>query len=106
MTYAVSIDVAASAELYDAFHAALLKHTGGRVDGLLTHVAWPTATGFRIIEVWTSKGLHDRADQELLPQVWSTLMASGPGPVDAMPEQRVEELHTCGLVIPTADLAV
>lgn len=49
MTCTISIDVAAPVQLYDAFHAALRKHTGGHVDGLLAHVAWPTATGFRII---------------------------------------------------------
>lgn len=106
MTYTISIDVAAPAQLYDAFHAALIKHTGGRVDGLLTHLAWATSTGFHIIEVWTSKELCDRANQEIIPQVWSTLMATAPAPPDNMPEQHVEELDTRGLVIPSADLAV
>lgn len=106
MTYTVSIDVAAPAELYDAFHAALLEHTGGRVDGLLAHIAWPTPTSFRIIEVWTSKEVRDRAGRELIPRVWSTLMAARPGPPDPRPEERVEELDTRGLVIPSADLAV
>ena len=39
MTHTVSIDVAAPVHLYDAFHAALVDHTGGRIDGLLAHVA-------------------------------------------------------------------
>jgi hypothetical protein len=106
MTYTVSIDVAAPAEQYDAFHAALLKNTGGRVDGLLAHVAWPTATSFRIIEVWTSKELRDRASRDIIPQVWATLTATAPGPVDALPEEHVEELDTRGLIIPSVDLAV
>jgi hypothetical protein len=106
MTYTVSIDVAAPAELYDTFHAALLKHTGGHVDGLLAHVAWPTATSFRIIEVWTSKELRDRASRDIIPQVWATLTATAPGPFDAMPVEHVEEVDTCGLIIPSADLAV
>lgn len=106
MTYTISIDVAAPPHLYDAFHAALIKHTGGRVDGLLTHVGWATAAGFRIIEVWTSKELCDRANQEIIPQVWSTLAASTPAPPDTMPEQHIEELDTRGIVIPSADLAV
>jgi hypothetical protein len=33
MTHTVSIDVAAPVQLYDAFHAALVEHTGGRIDG-------------------------------------------------------------------------
>jgi hypothetical protein len=45
MTHSGSIDVGAPVQLYDAFHAALLKHTGGRIDGLLAHVAWPTESG-------------------------------------------------------------
>ncbi len=106
MTFTVSIDVAAPAELYDTFHAALLKHTGGRVDGLLAHVAWPTATSFRIIEVWASKELRDRASRDIIPQVWSTLTGTALEPLDALPEEHVEELDTCGLIIPSADLAV
>jgi hypothetical protein len=106
MTYTVSIDVAAPAEMYDTFHTALLEHTAGRIEGLLAHVAWPTATSFRIIEVWTSKELRDRASRDVIPQVWSTLMATAPGPLDAMPEEHVEELDTRGVVIPSADLAV
>lgn len=54
MTHTVSIDVAAPVHLYDTFHAALVDHTGGRIDGLLAHVAWPTESGFRMIEIWTS----------------------------------------------------
>ena len=44
MTHTVSIDVAAPVQLYDTFHAALVDHTGGRIDGLLAHLAWPTPT--------------------------------------------------------------
>jgi hypothetical protein len=29
VTHTVSIDVAAPVQLYDAFHAALVEHTGG-----------------------------------------------------------------------------
>jgi hypothetical protein len=106
MTYTVSIDINAPAELYDVFHAALLEHTGGHVDGLLAHIAWPTATGFRIIEVFASKDHRDRASQDIIPRVWSTLTASEPGPFDAMPDEHVEELDTRGLIIPSANLAV
>jgi hypothetical protein len=106
MTHTVSIEVGAPVQLYNAFHAALVKHTGGRIDGLLAHVAWPTESGFRMIEVWTSKKARDRAGQEVIPQAWAALTAGGAGPVGDPPEERVQELDTCGLVIPSADLAV
>jgi hypothetical protein len=106
MTYTVSIDVAAPVQVYDVFHAALVKHTGGRVDGLLTHIAWPTESGFRMIEVWTSKEARDRVGQEVMPQVWAELTAGSAGPVGDLPEERVQELDTRGLIIPSADLAV
>jgi hypothetical protein len=79
MANTVSIDVGAPVQLYDAVHAALIKHTGGRIDGLLAHVAWPTGSGFRMIEVWTSKEARDRANQEVIPQVWAALKAGGAG---------------------------
>jgi hypothetical protein len=106
MTHTVSIDVGAPVQLYDAFHAALVEHTGGRIDGLLAHVAWPTESGFRMIEVWTSNEARDRAGQEVIPQVWAALTASGAAPVGDLPEEQVQELDTSGLIIPSADLAV
>jgi len=106
MTHTVSIDVAAPVQLYDAFHAALVEHTGGRVDGLLVHVAWPTESGFGMIEVWTSKEARDRVGQETIPQVWAALTADAAAPVGDLPQERVQELDTRGLIIPSADLAV
>ncbi|GAA4605779.1 ribonuclease I [Actinoplanes octamycinicus] len=105
MTYTVSIDVDAPVAVYDAFHAALLQHTGGQVDGLLVHVAWPTGTGFRITEVWTSRELCDRANREIIPQVWAKLTADAPGPAGPPPGQDLQEHEACGLVIPSAGLA-
>jgi hypothetical protein len=106
MTHTVSIDVAAPVQLYDTFHAALVEHTGGRIDGLLAHVAWPTDSGFRMIEVWTSDEARNRANQAIIPQVWAALTADRAAPVGDLPEQRVQELDTRGLIIPSADLAV
>jgi len=59
-----------------------------------------------MIEVWTTKAARDRASQEVIPQVWATLTAGAAGPVGDLPEQRVQELDTHGLIIPSADLAV
>ena len=105
MTYAITIDVPAPSDLYDAFHKALIEHTGGHVDGLLTHVAWPTPTGFRIIEIWTSKETCDQASATVLPQVWSALAASAPDQLGPLPAQQVTELDLLGLVIPPAGVA-
>jgi hypothetical protein len=33
-------------------------------------------------------------------------MADGAAPVGDLPEERVQELNTCGLIIPAADVAV
>ena len=106
MTHTVSIDVGAPVQLYDAFHAALIKHTGGRIDGLLAHLAWPTDSGFRMIEVWTSKEARERAGHQVIPQVWAALTATGAGPGGDLPEEQAQELDTSGLIIPSADLAV
>ncbi|MFI7543463.1 hypothetical protein [Actinoplanes sp. NPDC049599] len=106
MTHTVSIDIAAPVQLYDTFHAALLKHTGGQVDGLLAHVAWPTGTGFRLLEVWTSKESRERAGRDVIAQVWATLAPAGSEPPADLPEEHVQELDTRGIVIPSAGIAV
>jgi len=38
--------------------------------------------------------------------VWAALTAGGAGPVGDPPDERVQELDTCGLIIASADLAV
>jgi hypothetical protein len=70
MTHSGSIDVGAPVQLYDAFHAALLKHTGGRIDGLLAR-RLAHRERVRMIEVWTSTEARDRAGQEVIPQAWA-----------------------------------
>ena len=44
--------------------------------------------------------------QEVIPQVWAALTAGGAGPVGDLPQERVQELDTRGLIIPSANLAV
>lgn len=102
MTYTVSIDVDAPIEVYDAFHAEHLKQTGGRTEGLLAHVAWPTPTGIRLLEVWVSKEMRDRSTRDVVPHVKSAL---APGLLDSVPAERLRELDTRGLIIPSAGLA-
>ena len=59
-----------------------------------------------MIEVWTAKEARDHAGQEVIPQVWAALAAGAAGPVGNLPQQRVQEMDTRGLIVPSADLAV
>ena len=73
MTWGVTVDVPAPAELYDAVHAALLERTGAEVDGLLVHIARATGYGFQVIEVWESRAEYDRYVDTLLRPVLTEL---------------------------------
>ena len=53
MSYAVVQDVPASWEHYASFAAAL---DGPSLRGLVVHAAGPTDEGFRMIDVWESRG--------------------------------------------------
>ena len=66
MTYAVTIDVHAPAAAYQAMHAQLLERTGGQVDGLLVHLARPTADGFQVLEVWDTKASYDHFNNTVI----------------------------------------
>src|SRR3954447_24819848 len=46
MTWGVITDVPAPMEMYDAVHAEVLHRAGTTVEGLLVHIARPTAEGF------------------------------------------------------------
>ncbi len=62
-TYAYVQDVAEEWETYERLAAAL----GDAVpDGLIVHVAGPTDSGFRIIEVWESQEAWERFRSERL----------------------------------------
>ena len=65
--YGVMFDVPAPAELYHQVADAIDRAQGGApTDGLLSHVCMATESGFRIVEVWTSKAACDRFGQELV----------------------------------------
>jgi hypothetical protein len=65
--YGVMFDVPAPAELYHQVADAIDRAQDGvPTDGLLSHVCMATDSGFRIIEVWTSKAACDRFGQELV----------------------------------------
>ncbi len=102
MTWGVTVDVAASVELYDALHAELLERTGSAVDGLLVHVARETAEGFQVIEVWESQADYDRYVEELIAPVLREL-SHGRASRDDQTERPFE---VRGLVLPRAGIAV
>ena len=100
MSWGVIVDVPAPAEVYDAVHARVLDRTGGRVDGLLVHLARATDTGFQVTEVWESKDYFERYQAELGP-----LLAEVSG--GETPERPVAtEFDVRGLVVPPARIAV
>lgn len=99
MTYGVVVDVAAPVQAYDAMHAELLKQVGP-VEGFLLHVGRATPGGFQIIEVWESKELYDRFNEDVLVPLMARLAGA-----DA-PHPSVQEFEPRGLVIPRGDVMV
>ncbi len=63
MTYAYVQDVAEEWENYERLAAALGDFVP---DGLIVHVAGPTESGFRIIDVWESEEAWERFRNERL----------------------------------------
>jgi hypothetical protein len=95
MTLGVVTGVSAPVETYDAVHAAVLERTGTAVDGLLLHLARPTADGFQVTEVWESREEWERANREVVwPVVAEVLRGQAP------PAQVVTEFEVRGLVVP------
>ena len=100
MTLGVATDVSAPVEIYDAVHAAMLERTGTAGNGLLLHLARPTADGFQVIEVWESREEWERANREVVwPVVAEVLRGQTP------PAQAVTEFEVRGLVVPAGSLA-
>ncbi len=100
MTVGVTTDVSAPVELYDAVHAAMLEQIGTTVDGLLLHLARPTAGGFQVIEVWASREEWERS-RELVGSVFAGVLRG-----QAPPASVVTEFEVRGLVLPRAGVAV
>ncbi|MGY1665550.1 hypothetical protein [Geodermatophilus sp. SYSU D00696] len=101
MTLGVMTDVSAPVEAYDAVHAVMLQRSGPAVDGLLVHLARPTAGGFQVIDVWESREAYERGIREIV----------GPASVEALggqapPPRVVTEFEVRGLVLPRAGVAV
>ena len=105
MIYTIHTTVTAPNEMYHAVHAELLKRSGGAIDGLLVHLAWPTPTGFRIVEVWTSKQARDQCEKELVEPARMAVTGPAPAQPGLVPQITTEELELNGLIIPAANIA-
>ena len=118
MTYAVTIDVHAPAAAYQALHAQLLQRTAGQVDGLLVHLARPTADGFQVLEVWDTKASYDHFnDTVIAPLTAQAGLAPPAGTTDdgttddgatagpPTPAMSVTQIDVSGLVIPRGPVA-
>jgi hypothetical protein len=105
--WAVTEDVSAPAEpydlveLYDTVHRLLLERTGGAFDGRLVHLAWPTADGLRVIEVWESREQYDRYGREVIEPLVAEVLAGRPHPPEV-----VTRFDVRGLVVPTGGVVV
>ncbi|MGY1697541.1 hypothetical protein ACI780_21800 [Geodermatophilus sp. SYSU D00814] len=101
MTLGVITDVSAPVELYDVLHAAILQRSDPATDGLLLHLARPTADGFQVIDVWESREAQERRNREvILPALAEVLGDQAP------PPSVVTEFEVRGLVLPRAGVTV
>jgi hypothetical protein len=98
--YGIVTEVPAPVELYDAAHAAIGRHSGAKIDGLLVHIGRSTSSGFQVIEVWESREHCDRYNQEVVGPVMTDLAQGQSPPVVPPPV----EFDVRGLVIPAANL--
>jgi hypothetical protein len=102
MSHGVVMDVAAPIEFYNTVHAEIGRRSTGGVDGLLLHVGRATGGGFQVWEIWESKEKCDRFFTEV---VWP-VFASVSGRQAPRREPVIEEFEPCGLIIPSAGVAV
>jgi hypothetical protein len=102
MTWAMTLDVPAPPEVYDAVHRHLLATVGPSVDGLLVHLSRATATGFQVTEVWESRAHYERYEQGPVAAAMTALPGGAAVPTDDAPV----EFDVRGLVIPTGGIAL
>ena len=100
MTLGVITDVSPPVEPYDAVHAAMLERIGPAFEGLLLHLARPTADGFQVIGVWESREAHQRGNREVVGPVFAEVLREQAPPVSVDTEFEVR-----GLVLPGAVVA-
>jgi hypothetical protein len=98
--YSISYQVPAPIEAYDALHEAIKDVTASDGEGLLVHIARPTATGFEIIEVWESQERFGAFITNTLPKAIANL---GMGDMPAPP---MEEFQLRGFLVYAKDQIV
>lgn len=84
--YGISYHVSAPIEAYDVLHKVLVEVTDESGEGLLVHVARPTADGFEIIEVWESEEHFGTFMRQTLPKAVARLPSLADAPPPAMEE--------------------
>lgn len=95
-------EVAAPVEVYDGLHAAMKARSAGRDLGLLLHLTRASATGFTIIEVYSSREAYDRAFVDvILPAMRDFFGGEPPFEPPAM-----VEFEPRGLIIPSAGVEI
>jgi hypothetical protein len=99
VTYAFTIDMPGSLELYRTAHAEFNKFP---THEMLLHLARPTDGGVQIVEVWTSA--------EAFESWMATSVGAAIGAVEAagmaFPEVTPVPFDPAGLILPTAGIAV
>jgi len=65
--YGYTMRVAQDIGAYRAMHAAVMDLMGDNFDGLILHLAAPTADGYELTEVWHSKDLVEAFNRDVLP---------------------------------------
>ena len=65
--YGYTMRVARDIGTYQALHRAVMDLMGDNVDGLILHLAAPTAEGYELTEVWHSKDVLDAFNRDVLP---------------------------------------
>lgn len=102
MAYGIVIKVPSPVEMYDAVHADIVGQVGTNADGLIVHVARPTAEGFEVVEVWDSREQFERYNREIVGPIIER-HTGGAVPARDAP---VEEFEPRGLVIPRGGVAI
>ena len=104
MIWAMTLDVPAPAEVYDAVHRHLLATVGRSADGLLVHLARATDTGFQVTEVWESRAHYEHYAKGPVAEAMAA-MAAPPGGA-APPPGDPTPFDVRGLVLPTGGITI
>ena len=94
--YAITTHVEAPPEAYHAVHREVmgLVDASGVGEGLVVHLAYATAQGFDVVDVWESRALAETFNAEVMP----VAMQRAGVPTDG-PAPEVDELDLLNLMI-------